>query len=282
MEIHIQLDDIELFCERQGEGPPLLLLPGLGSGTWVWQPIRDALAENFELIMPELRGSGRSSQPDMPYSIALFARDMRNLLNHLALPRVYLLGLSMGGFVALHLAAKEPSRVASLVLVSTSLGGQCQIGPDGRILSRIIRPRGRNRTERIEDAYQLNFSRDFLREHREQIEAITRWRLTYPQQEFAYYRQLLAGNAYDGTADALCIRVRTLICAGSDDPLVPPENAEALRRVIPRANVRLFPGKHLFFFERPRAFAELLTDFLLRRKQQQRQQEATLTGSELL
>jgi pimeloyl-ACP methyl ester carboxylesterase len=147
-------------------------------------------------------------------------------------------------------------------LVSTSLGGQCQIGPDGEILSRIIRPRGKTRRERLEDAYAFNFTEAFMRRHSEELERITEWREQYPQPEHIYYRQLLAGNAYDGARLAEKIIAPALICAGKDDPLVPVENADALQRKIPQVQVLLFEGKHLFFFEQSRKFNQTIIDFL--------------------
>jgi len=262
MNNYITVDDIRLHVERHGNGEPLLMIPGLGAGNWLWSKNVAALSKQFTLIMPELRGSGRSDKPDQIYKIALFAADLKAVLDHLAIRQAHLLGASLGGFVAQYFAATWPERVRKIILVSTSLGGQCQIGPEGDILSRVIRPRGKTSRERLENAYALNFTEDFMQRHSEELEHITEWRTQYPQPEHIYYRQLLAGNAYDGAKLAEKIVAPALICAGKDDPLVPAQNAEALRKKIPSAKLALFDGKHLFFFEQSRKFNQAVIEFL--------------------
>jgi pimeloyl-ACP methyl ester carboxylesterase len=263
MKNFVAVDGIRLYVERYGKGTPLLLIPGLGAGNWLWSKNRHDLSQHFELIMPELRGSGRSDKPDQHYSIALFAADLQALLDQFDIYKTNILGASMGGFVAQYFAATWPERVARLVLASTSLGGQRQIGPDGEILSRLIRPRGKTKQERLEDAYALNFTREFMERHPEELERITNWRLQYPQPEHIYYRQLLAGNAYDGAALAARIAAPTLICAAKDDPMVPVENAQRLQEKIPQAKVIAFEGRHIFFFEQCRKFNQVVIEFLL-------------------
>ncbi|MFQ5605436.1 MAG: alpha/beta fold hydrolase [bacterium] len=257
----VAVNGIKLFVERTGEGAPLLMIPGLGAGNWLWSKSVSELSKYFELIMPELRGSGRSDKPDQRYSVALFASDLRVLLEELKYPRVYLLGVSMGGFIAQYFAAQWPQSVLGLALAGTSLGGENQIGPDGDILCRTIRPHGRNRRERLEDGYRFNFTDDFLQNCPQELEAITAWRTEYPQPEFAYYRQLLAGYAYDGESRAKRIQAPILICAGERDPLVPLEDVRRLHTQIPQAKLSIYQGKHLFFYEMHQKFNQEIIEF---------------------
>ena len=260
---YVAVDGVRLWVERAGEGPVLLLIPGLGTGNWLWRSLAASLAGTFTLVMPELRGSARSDKPDQPYTVPLFASDLLAVLDHFHIDRTHVLGASMGGFIAQHLAATAPSRVMRLVLVATSLGGARQIGPEGSILARTIRPRGRSRRERLEDGYELGFSPAFRAAHREQLHTITEWRLSHPQPEWAYYRQLLAGWAFDGVQAAQAIEARTLICAAEEDPVVPIANAYALRDHIPTSRLALFKGRHLFVIEHYENVARAVTQFLL-------------------
>jgi pimeloyl-ACP methyl ester carboxylesterase len=275
----VSIEGIRLYVERHGNGEPLLLIPGLGAGNWLWSKNIHHLSKSFSLIMPELRGSGRSDKPDQIYKVALFAADLKAVLNHFNIQCAHILGASLGGFVAQYFAATWPEHVSKLVLVSTSLGGQCQMGPDGDILSRIIRPRGKTQLERLEDAYALNFTDDFQRRHPEALERITEWRTQHPQPEHIYYRQLLAGNAYDGAKLAEKIVAPTLICAGKDDPLVPAQNASALQKKIPQATVKLFDGKHIFFFEQSRKFNQAVIEFLSDQRETIKFDETALTAA---
>jgi pimeloyl-ACP methyl ester carboxylesterase len=260
---YVSVNGIRLYVERRGHGKPLLMIPGLGAGNWLWHRNVEALAKHFELIMPELRGSGRSDKPDHHYSITLFATDLRCLLDALSLNKAHVLGVSMGGFIAQYFAAKWPECVEKLIIVSSSLGGENQEGPDGETLSRLIRPHGRTRRERLEDCYRLNYTDDYLGRHAHDLERITEWREQNPQPEYAYYRQLLAGSAYSAENDAVNISVPTLICAAKDDPLVPPANADRLREKISEAKVLIFEGKHLFFMEHCRDFNQAVVEFLM-------------------
>lgn len=262
MKSSVQIEDIQLYFEKKGDGPPVLMIPGLGAGTWLWEKNRATLAQNFELIMPELRGSGRSDKPDYRYSITRFAHDLKALLEHLGIENVHVLGASLGGFVAQYLAAHWPEKVISLVLISTSLGGEHQTGPNGDVLSRMIRPRGRTKKERLEEGYVFSFTEKYIQTHTLDLERITEWRTQFPQPEFAYYRQLLAGNAYDGANIAHKITAPTLICAGESDPLVPMEDVILLHNALPHAHLEIFAGRHLFFFEQGQQFSKVVIDFM--------------------
>ncbi|CAN5732950.1 alpha/beta hydrolase [soil metagenome] len=253
---------VRLWVERCGSGPPLVLVPGLGAGTWLWDEVADTLAARFTLIMPELRGSGRSDKPDERYTIQGFATDVIELLDRLGIASYHLLGASMGGFVAQHIAAQSPARVQRLVLAATTSGGAAQIGPTGDVLTRLIRPHGRTRRERFEDAYELGFTGAFRLARRDLLDRITALRLAHPQPEFAYYRQLLAGHAWDGVADVRRIVAPTLICTGAADVVVPPANGTALEATLQDARLVVFPGAHMFFLENGAAFARAVGDFL--------------------
>ncbi|RMD91654.1 MAG: alpha/beta fold hydrolase [Calditrichaeota bacterium] len=257
----VEVEDIRIYVEQQGHGEPLVMIPGLGAGTWLWSKNVVQLSKHFHLIMPELRGSGRSDKPDHPYSIRQFAEDIKAMLDSLDVYQIHLLGVSMGGLVALYFAATWPERVKKLLLAGTSLGGQCQQGPRGEILCRLIRPRGRTRRERLEDAYTLNFTEEFIASHRQELEQITEWRIQFPQPEFAYYRQLLAGHAFNGTTYAQKIKAPTLLCAGEQDELVLLEDVRQLKNQIPGAQLVVFNGKHLFFYEEHEKFNQLAVEF---------------------
>jgi pimeloyl-ACP methyl ester carboxylesterase len=105
----LTLDDIEIFYECPGAGPPLMLIHGLGSSGDDSAFQRDDFARAGTLILPDLRGSGRSAKPPGPYSIARFAADLWGLLDALAIDAVDLLGFSLGGAVAIEMALLRPT-----------------------------------------------------------------------------------------------------------------------------------------------------------------------------
>jgi 2-succinyl-6-hydroxy-2,4-cyclohexadiene-1-carboxylate synthase len=120
----MRLNDLEFNVEVDGSGPPLLLLHGFTGSVRSWDEVRPALAPFAQVIAIDLIGHGRSAAPDDPerYTFARAARDVLALLDTLDLPSVDLLGYSMGGRLALHLAVHAPERVSRLILESASPG----------------------------------------------------------------------------------------------------------------------------------------------------------------
>jgi pimeloyl-ACP methyl ester carboxylesterase len=259
---HFEINGIKIYSEFIGEGEPLLMIPGLSSGNWLWKKNYKHLSENYRLIMPELRGSGRSDKPDEFYTIKMFAYDLNKLLEILSVNKVHVLGVSMGGFIALYLALHWSEKVASLILTCTTLGGQDQVGPTGDAFLSLIKPLGKTKKERLEHSYRFSFSQYFLENHQNELDYITNWRLENPQPEYAYYRQFFAGNAFAGKKCAKKIQAPTLICAAKDDQLVELSNAYELEKNIENSRVEIFEGKHLFFYEHYNKFNKTVLDFL--------------------
>jgi 3-oxoadipate enol-lactonase len=112
----IKVNATELYYECSGQGPPLLLIHGLGSSGDDWAFQREDFAREHRLTLPDLRGSGRSAKPPGPYSIAQFAADLWALLDALGIEFTSILGFSLGGAVALEMALLRPARVRRLVL----------------------------------------------------------------------------------------------------------------------------------------------------------------------
>lgn len=104
-----------------GKGAPLLLLHGLGGSHDDWRRQIHEFAEWYRVIVPDLRGFGASDRRE-PFTIQQHARDMIALLAEHSIPRAHVVGLSMGGAVAIELALQAPQRIASLVLINTAPG----------------------------------------------------------------------------------------------------------------------------------------------------------------
>jgi len=116
----MQINGFQMHYEVTGSGPNLLLLHGLGSSAEDWEYQRDACAMHHRVVACDLRGHGRSERPDGPYSIAGFATDVAALVDALAIERIHVVGISMGGMVALQLAADRPDLIDRLVIVNSA------------------------------------------------------------------------------------------------------------------------------------------------------------------
>ena len=116
----VALDGFEMYYEVRGEGEPLLLLHGgMGIGD-DWRHIFPSDPEGYRVIVPDLRGHGRSTSPAEGFTFRQCANDVRSLLEHLGISQVKSIGLSMGAKTLLHLATAHPARVDAMVLVSAT------------------------------------------------------------------------------------------------------------------------------------------------------------------
>jgi pimeloyl-ACP methyl ester carboxylesterase/putative sterol carrier protein len=112
-----------LSCYAFGEGPPVILLHGLGGTKLSYLPLLGPLAQRHRVIAPDLPGHGESTKPRADYTPAYFAWVILGLLEALHAERVTLVGNSLGGRIALEVASEAPARVASLVLMDPAVAG---------------------------------------------------------------------------------------------------------------------------------------------------------------
>lgn len=115
----ILVGNITIAYEQFGKGKPLMLIHGFPLDHTIWNETVELLKDDFDLILPDLRGFGQSSTIDSQYTMVDIADDLAGLLNHLGVEKIALAGHSMGGYVALAFAGKYPQRVSGLGLVSS-------------------------------------------------------------------------------------------------------------------------------------------------------------------
>lgn len=128
----IKLNGIELAYERRGKGTPLMLIHGYPLDHSIWNEVAAQLENDFDLILPDLRGFGESTTIESPYSISDIANDLTALLDSLGVEQTALTGHSMGGYVALAFAKAFPQRVSGLALVSSQAAADTPERKEGR------------------------------------------------------------------------------------------------------------------------------------------------------
>lgn len=118
----VQINGFEMYYEITGEGEPLVLLHGFfASGQAEWGPMVGDLSKDFELIIPDLRGHGSSTNPSGAFTHRQAALDVFALLDHLDLDRVKAVGSSTGGMTLLHMATQQPDRIIAMVIHSSTI-----------------------------------------------------------------------------------------------------------------------------------------------------------------
>lgn len=214
------LNGVELYFEVHGSGEPLLLLHGYGGCSQDWAKLAAEWAPHFQLIIPDMRGHGRSGNPTKAFRHDDSAADMLALLDHLGISTFKGLGISGGGNVLLHLATRQPDRVKAMVLVSAT----SYFPPQARSIMR---------------QYPDSLSEadwDIMRRRHpggdEQIKAIL-----VGTRSFA--------DSYDDmnfTPPFLAtIKARTLIVQGDRDPLYPVEISVEMAKAIPQSSLWIVP-----------------------------------------
>jgi 3-oxoadipate enol-lactonase len=213
----VVVDDIEMYYQSRGSGPALVVIGGLGMEMSELDALIDPLSSSFRVVAFDNRGAGRSSKPPGPYSIEQMAGDVAALMDRLDLPRAHVLGISMGGRIAMALALAHPERVDRLVLVSTGprAGGARWLVRLAMLVSDLPLLRGPHRQPRR-----------------------------------ALKAQFDATSRYDCSQQLAEIDQPTLILHGSSDHIAPLALAEQMHARIRHSRLVLFEGGHLFSFSR--------------------------------
>jgi pimeloyl-ACP methyl ester carboxylesterase len=253
----------ELYYEEHGRGEPLVLVPGFGTGLWIWYRQVPAFAERFRTIVFDPRGVARSAAADEPFTMRDLADDLAALLEALKVERAHVLGASFGGFIAQEFALAHPARTRSLVLCCTSYGGAGHRPPAPETLAAIASTKGLNTEERVRENLLLAFSPRFVEEYPDEVERVINLRAANVVPEHAYLRQLQAAVAFDAAARVGAINVPTLVITGDADVIVPHENSLNLAAAIPGATLRVIDGgSHAFFIEQSEEFNRAVVEFL--------------------
>ncbi|SMC16921.1 Pimeloyl-ACP methyl ester carboxylesterase [Desulfacinum hydrothermale DSM 13146] len=253
----------KIYYEVHGNGPPLLLVSGLGGGTWSWYGQVPYFSRRYTTIVFDNRGAGRSAMPPGPYTMGDFASDTLALLDHLGIDRCFLAGLSMGGMIAQETALLAPQRFQALALGCTHCGGTARIAPTPEVIARFTDNAGLSQEEIIEKNLPFFFSRRALEEKPDVVEAYKTAQLSVPlQPSEAFQAQLAAIQTFDCCDRLGSLSIPTLVVTGTEDVLVPPENARILAHRIPEALlVELEGAGHALHAECRDELNRLLDDF---------------------
>jgi pimeloyl-ACP methyl ester carboxylesterase len=260
------VNGVELYYEEHGRGEPLVLVPGFGTGAWIWYRQVPDFARSFRTVVFDPRGVARSEGRDEPYAMRQFADDVAALLDALEVESAHVLGASFGGFVAQEFALAYPARTRSLILCCTSFGGARHVPPSAETLAAIASTKGLNTEERVRENLLLAFSPRFAAERPGEVERVIHLRAENHVPEYAYLRQLEAAVAFDAEGRVGAIKAPTLVLTGDADTIVPHENSNNLAAAIPGATLRVIEGgSHAFFIEQPEEFNRAVAEFIRRR-----------------
>jgi 3-oxoadipate enol-lactonase len=261
-------ENTSIDYDVHGEGPPLILIGGLGFGRWAFFKQIPALSRHFRTITFDVRG-----ERDLKGGVSDLVADVVALLDHLRIRKAHVLGTSLGGFVAQELAIKRPDLVDRLVLVCTSYGrgGPQTMSPWA--LSDMIGLPSLSVERAVRRGLETATSEAYRARRPEEFEQIVRWRLADSPSLSAYYEQMRAGARFDASREVGSITSPTLVIHGAEDRYVPVANAAALAEAIPDAKLRVLDNAgHLVFIERFADVNREVVTFLKPRKPRKRRE----------
>lgn len=245
------------------DAPTVVLGHGLLFGGWMFAPQVDALRDRFRCVTLDWRGQGASPRPERGYGMDVLTADAVALVDHLGVGPVHWVGLSMGGFVGLRLAARRPDLVRSLTLLNTSAererarfwGEDLGLALTARVLG--VRPL-------LPIVERVMFGAAFRRSSR------------FPEVRRAWADRLdradrrALGAAVTGvvvrrgvTAELAAITAPTLVVSGGEDRPTAPARGRRIAAGVPGARFVVLPGcGHSSTLEQPDAVTALLREHL--------------------
>jgi 3-oxoadipate enol-lactonase len=250
---------MNIAYRRQGRGPAVLLIHGVGGDSSNWAPIAERLASHFDVIAMDLRGHGRSDLITGPLEADDLARDAVQVLDEAGVRRCAVVGFSLGGAVALALALGHPDRVDRLAVIGTVSGRSDQERANAAARIEFLKTHGTagiaeaNRTRWFTDAFRAAHP-DLVERRVEQVKAC----------DATSYLHAFTVFATADFVDRLhAIRVPTLIITGEEDLAATPRMANLMGAKIADAEVHVLPRlRHSLLIEAPAIIAGLLDPFL--------------------
>lgn len=264
------VNGIGIYYEQHG-GPaaePVLLIMGFSFNAGGWAPQIPALAERYFVTAFDNRGAGRTTQPEGPYTMAQMAADAVGLLDALGIGAAHVIGASMGGMIAQHVALAYPERVRTLTLACTTPGGPRSFGYDNsREAAKALAGAEDLSATQTPEAMQafalLMFTPEFLKAPGAGFVGMIGSAAQWPSTLDGMKGQIAAVLAHDTFDDLPRITAPTLVIAGTDDELVDARNAPLLAERIPGAQLHMFEGlRHGFTAERPDEVNAVILEFL--------------------
>ena len=258
------VNGIDIAYRVQGNGPPLVLVMGyrLSSAAWPAAFV-ETLARQFTVVTMDNRGTGRSDKPVHGYALANMARDVCALLDELAIPRVHLLGYSMGGAIAQEFVRQFPERVASLILCATMCGGARATYANAAVVQVMRDLDGLSPEQVARQIWKVTDAPEYLARNRTCAEEQMRREIAQPTPLHAADLQFQAFAEFDGSKALADIRCPTLVLTGDLDELIPPQNSTLMGRCIPGAKLVVLSGRgHRVLWESTQECIHRITDFL--------------------
>jgi len=258
--------DVDLDYERDGptDRDPVVFVGDAGLGAWLWGWQYRAVVGRYGAVTWDLRGTGRSSTPEGPYSVEPMAADLETVLADAGVGRAHLVGSGLGGMVALQYALAY-GRARSLALFGTAAGGaelEADEGPagDSGFTALCTDP---DDSDALRDSLSALLSEEFRDEQPDVVDGVVDWRAEDDADPGACRWQAAAARAFDLRDRLFEVTDPALVVHGGTDRIVPVAAGRQLADGLPRGKFESHDGAgHLVGVERSRLVNDRLLGFL--------------------
>jgi 3-oxoadipate enol-lactonase len=245
---------VKIYYEVVGQGDPLVLIQGYGQHLLHWATLPAEFAKlQYQVILIDNRGTGRSEKPNAPFSIADMADDVCKVLDALSIRKASVFGISMGGMIAQEFALNHADRLVNLVLGCTLCGGSHSVPPTpegSRILFDYNYLMSMTPEQRSREVFRFLCSDEFTEANPDALKYYHEVTMQYPTPLDVYIWQADAISKFDTWERLPSIKSPTMIIHGTSDQIIPFKNSEILEERIPGAELTLLQDKlHFFFIE---------------------------------
>lgn len=258
---YAKVGEYKIYYEIDGQGENLLLIHGFSSFLPMWEYVRPNLRKHFRLILPELRGHGRSDKPNIHYKIEMFAQDLVGLLDELKIKGCIVAGHSLGGFVAQQMALDAPKRLKGLILICT--GPKVGVEVAEAWLEESQAGFGLPPKERFEKQLEAKFfNPEKIRSTPGMMELLLADEEQVQANLVSHGYAASAALRFNIEAQLGQIQAPTLIIQCSQDKIFPCRVGEYFASHIPKAVLKVIEETgHSIQLEQPEALAKTIVDF---------------------
>jgi pimeloyl-ACP methyl ester carboxylesterase len=251
--------DCAYFIE--GDGPPLLMVHGIGARHKTWQGLVDNLKSDFQCITYDLRGHGESPVPPTPYTLDNLVEDVEALRMTIGIDRMHIIGHSLGGMIGPAYARAHPERVMSLGLLSTAAGRTEDDSAKVKAVVSAMEERGI--IEVLETLVARWFTDDFIANRPDAIQARLRQVTETPADVFLSVFHIYAETEMAPWLQE--VEAPSLVLTGELDGGCNPRLNRFIADTLPNAELVIMNGlKHAILIEASERVADHVRPFLMR------------------
>jgi len=259
----VKLENINCYYEIRGKGKPLILIAGLGSDSQSWHPAITELCKHFKIITFDNRGCGQTKSDHQDFTISDLAEDTISLIDRLKINKPYILGHSMGGYIAQQIAIAQPKKIAKLILASIS---SFTSERNKFLFVNMVRSlqNGIKYKSFLREFFCWIFTPQYFK-NRKNIDSTLRYLLEYPYPVTlpGFKQQVKALNSFSSSNKLDRLKTETSILYGKEDILVTRKEIEEFTAKLANAKlIVLDSAAHSIHVEAPKAFVKQIIDFL--------------------